>query len=293
MKNIKNCLSLSRLSLSSYYIRTLVIIFILAGVSLFSFNRANAYIPEINFVLKKAALTTGRKMIKIEQEVIFKVGENAGADDTVKIDETWIIEGDRNLKLSAVAKGLYKESFYLHSIYNGKNKTILVGKNRKIVMTSTDFYQKILFTRSKDSFLTYLNELSIVPNIKLSRADGVTSFLIGEPSAETLNPQLWIGQDDFIIRRIRMPSAAEISLSDVSNITHEIGIPRSQTISWFSPEKPLVKKMVQVKIKKIDVNFDGQLSLFYPQNLELPTQINFSNKTELTDTIEDFYSRFR
>ena len=247
-----------------------------------------AYVPEISFVLKKASGTTGRKIIQIEQEVTFKVGE-----EEAKVDETWLIEGDKNLKLTAVGKNFYKDGIKLNYLYNGKNKTFLIGKNKIVNPVSLDFFQRYLFIRSQNSFMNYLKDLNIPAkdssNIKLSRADGVISFLIGQPSEQNLNPQVWIGQDDFVIRKIRSPSAAEISLSQITSFPKDIFIAKSQTITWQNTE-PV---SVQIKIKKIDMNAGGSITAFYPQNLDLPSEITFANKTPLTAVIEEFYSRFR
>ncbi len=251
-------------------------------------SAVQAYVPEISFVLKKAAGTTGRKIIRLEQEVTFKVGE-----EEAKVDETWLIEGDKNLKMTAVGKNLYKDSIKLNYLYNGKNKTFLTGKNKTVQSINIDFFQRYLFIRSQASFMSYLKELNIPAldqsTIKLSRADGVITFLIGQPSEQNLNPQVWIGQDDFVIRKIRTPSAAEINLSQITNFPSDVLLAKSQTITWPNTQ-PVT---VQIKIKKVDVNAGGTISSFYPQNIETPSEITFANKTPLTAVMEEFYSRFR
>ena len=156
-----------------------------------------------------------------------------------------------------------------------------------------DFFQRYLFIRSQGSFLGYLKELNIPASdqsaIKLSRADGVIAFLIGQPSEQNLNPQVWIGQDDFVVRKIRTPSAAEISLSQITNFPNDVFVAKAQTITWQNTQ-PIT---VQIKLKKIDVNAGGSISNFYPQNIESPSEITFANKTPLTAVMEEFYSRFR
>lgn len=255
---------------------------------LFQGFSAQAYIPEIPFILKKATSTTGRKLIQIEQEVTFKLGE-----EEAKVDETWLIEGDKNLKLTAVGKNLFKENIKLQYLYNGKNRTYLNGKNRTVSAISPDFFERYLFIRSKDSFLGYLKELNIPAQdksaLRLSRADGVISFLLGQPSDQNLNPHIWIGQDDFVIRKIRTPSATEINLNQITNFPNDIYIAKSQTITW-PREAPVT---VQIKIKKIDLNASGSITSFYPQNLDTPSEMTFANRTPITSLIEEFYTRFR
>lgn len=248
---------------------------------------SQAYIPELPFILKKSTTTTGQKIIQIEQEIIFKSGE-----DEARVDEVWLIEGDRNLKVTATGKNLYKESIKLNYLYNGKNRTFYSGKNKMVSAVTPDFYQRLLFIRSKDSFQNYLKEFNIAPQVRLSRAAGAINFLIGQPSEQNLNPHLWIGQDDFVIRKIRTPSTAEITLDQVASYPNDTYMARNQTISWSSAVgAPL--KTVQIKIKKIDWRASGSIQSFYPQNNEVPSEISFANKTDLTSMIEEFYSRFR
>lgn len=279
---MKNLTKMNLFSLKSLKNKTIVCLVLIQSSMSF------AYVPEIPFILKKASGTTGRKIVQIEQEVIFKVGE-----EEAKVDETWLIEGDKNLKLNAVGKNLYKDSIKLNYLYNGKNKTFLIGKNKNVSPVNVDFFQRYLFIRSQNSFMGYLKELNIPAqdktNVKLSRADGVISFLIGQPSEQNLNPQVWIGQDDFVVRKIRTPSAAEISLSQITSFPKEIFIAKAQTITWQTTQ-PVT---VQIRIKKIDVDAGGSMTSFYPQNLDAPSEMTFANKTPLTAVVEEFYSRFR
>ncbi|MBC7457109.1 MAG: hypothetical protein H7235_02440 [Bdellovibrionaceae bacterium] len=279
---MKNLTKMNLFSLKSLKNKTIVcLVLIQSSLTL-------AYVPEIPFILKKTSGTTGRKIVQIEQEVTFKVGE-----EEAKVDEIWLIEGDKNLKLTAVGKNLYKDNIKLNYLYNGKNKTFLIGKNKNISPVNIDFFQRYLFIRSQNSFMSYLKELNIPAhdksNVKLSRADGVISFLIGQPSEQNLNPQVWIGQDDFVVRKIRTPSAAEITLSQIASLPKDIYIAKAQTITWQTTQ-PVT---VQIRIKKIDVDAGGSITAFYPQNLDTPSEMTFSNKTPLTAVIEEFYSRFR
>jgi hypothetical protein len=275
--NISDCKALKN--------QTMVLVIL--GLVLIQSITANAYIPELGFILKKSSQTNGKKIMRIEQELTFKVG-----DDEAKIDETWLVEGDKNLKVSAVGKNLYKENIKLNYLYNGKTRTFMSGKNKNVSQVTSDFYQRYLFIRSKDSFLGYLKDLNISNDVRLSRADGVISFAIGLPSDKVLNPQFWISQDDFILRKIRTSTSAEISLSQIANLSNDVSVAKVQNISWLSLTTNL-NVSVQIKIKKVDLAAVGNISNFYPQNIESPSEITFANKTLLTQVIEDFYSRFR
>lgn len=284
---MKKLIQMKILNLKNHKNKTIVLA--LASLILIHSKNVQAYIPELSFILKKSTLTTGKKIIQIEQEVIFKVGE-----EEARVEETWLIEGDRNLKVSAFGKNLYKESIKINYLYNGKNKTYFLGKNKIVNTLSPDFFERYLFIRSKDSFLMYLKELNIPATVKLSRAEGVISFLVGEPSDQMLNPQIWIGQDDFVIRKIRTPSAAEISLGQIAALANDTFIAKSQIISWpIINGSTTTTATVQIRVKKIDLNASGSIASFYPQNIDFPSELSFANKTNLTALIEEFYSRFR
>lgn len=240
-----------------------------------------AYIPQMDFILKKATSQTGRKIFNVEQEVTIQVGS-----EEAKFNEVWTVEGDRNLKVSAEAQGLYKDSFHFNGLYNNKNKTMIVNQNKTSTPIGEDFYLKMLYARSKDSFLNYLNEMHIPHSVRLSRAGGVVCFAFGQPSGEKLNPHVWIGQEDFGLRKIRTTSGAEIIFNDMATLAQGLTGPKTHIIQW-----PGVT--VTVRVKKVTQNNRDGLSSFYPQNFNQSTQMNFVNKSPLTQAIESFYSRFR
>ncbi len=242
---------------------------------------AFSYIPNLDFILNKATSTTGRQIISIDQDVVFKIGSEEAI-----IQENWLIEGDKSLKLIARGQGFFSQNINLNYLYNSKNKTSVIGKAKISSPLTTDFYQKLLFIRSTDAFKMHLKELGINNQIRLSRADGRISFAIGAPSGEKLSPQIWIDQDEFVIRKIRLPSETEINLSDITNISGDLWVAKSQMINWAGVQ-------VQVKIKNVSVKTSATLSNFYPQNLNDPSDLSFSNKSVLTEAIHQFYLRFR
>ena len=194
--------------------------------------------------------------------------------------------GYKNLKMTAKGTGFLKSGIDLAFLYNGKNKTSVMAKNKLTTPLNADFFQRLLFIRSTETFKNYLKDLNITSQVRLSRADGRIAFAIGSPSAEKLNPQIWIDQDEFIIRKIRLPSEVEIDLSDISQVSNDISIAKTQTINWAGLQ-------VQIKVKNISLKTQATLSTFYPQNLDHPSDITFANKSTLTEAIDQFYKRFR
>lgn len=239
------------------------------------------FVPPLEMLLKKNVNLSGSKIISVEQDLFFKEGSSEAT-----IHESWIIEGDKNLKLIATASGDLKDFFKIVAVYNGKYRSVLIGKNKSTDFYGKDFFEKYLSVRSADSFKNYLKDLQIAPSVRLSRANGTISYAVGEPSAETLKPQIWIKQDSFELQKIRLPSEAEITLEDQTNVSPLLSYPKTKKVEWAG-------KTVLIKVRSITDKTKFKLSDFYPQNLDQPTEVHLANKTPLSQTIEEFYKRFR
>lgn len=253
---------------------------ILAGLVCNS-SMAFGFVPPIAFILEKSAKTTGKEIIAIEQEVHF---EAAGEEATIK--ETWLVEGDKNLKLTAFGHGAFKQNINFTAIYNGKFRTIFAGKSRQTTGLTSDFFQKYLFIRSAASFNNYLNDLSISPEVRLSRVDGRVGYAIGKPTESKYKPQVWIDQDEFMVRKIRLPSETEVLLSDYVEFKPGFFIARTQVITWGGIT-------ATVKVMKVTPKPKETLNAFYPQYLDIPSEITFAQQTPMTEVINSFFKRFR
>ena len=273
MKKSKFVLRLNPLS-------TLVLLVGLAALVGFS-SLAFAYVPPIGFILDKSSKTTGKEIVSIDQEVHF----TALNEDAV-VKENWLIEGDKNLKVSALGQGLFKQNINFSAVYNGKFRTVVVAKSRQTSNLTSDFFQKYLFIRSANSFNAYLNDLSISPEVRLSRVDGRVGFAIGKPTESKYNPQIWVDQDEFMVRKIRLPSETEIAMSDFVEFKPGFFIARTQVITWGGVS-------ATVKLMKVVAKPKESLNAFYPQNLDTPSEITFANQTPMTQVIQSFYKRFR
>ena len=101
------------------------------------------FILPLDTVLTKTVALSGNQIFSVEQDVIFK---EAGEDFIVR--ENWLIEGDKNLKLTAVGLGSLKDLLKLTFVYNSKHKTSLVGKTKTSENVSSDFFERYLSIRS-------------------------------------------------------------------------------------------------------------------------------------------------
>ena len=239
------------------------------------------FVLPLDTVLTKSVALSGNQIFAVEQDVIFKVG----AEELV-VRENWLIEGDKNLKLTATGQGSLKDLLKLAVIYNSKNKTMLIGKNKTSEFVTPDFFERFLSIRSVDSFKKYLIELSIPQVDRLSRVSGAVAFAIGEPSAPNApKPQIWIDQETFQIKKMRLPSMAEISLEDYATFK-QIQYPKTKKIEWSGHS-------ALIKVKQVSTKTSATLNSFYPQNLDQPSEINLVTKGDAGLLIQEFYKRFR
>ncbi len=257
--------------------KTVMVLTIVQWFCSFSYG----YILPLDAVLTKTIANSGNQIFSVEQDVIFK----AGAEDFV-VKEAWLIEGDKNLKLVATGQGPLKELLKLNIIYNTKTKTMNSGKNKITEAATADFFERYLSIRSLDSFKKHLAELSITPSVRISRAAGAVAFAIGEPSpAAAPNPQMWIDQDSFLIKKLRLPSGAEVNYEDYTAYK-QIQYPKIKKIDWSG-------HTVLIKVRQVSLKTSAALSTFYPQNLDQPSEINLSSKGDTGLFIQEFYKRFR
>ena len=242
---------------------------------------AYAYTLPLEAVLTKTVALSGNQIFSVDQDVMFKIGS-----DDFLIKETWLIEGDKNLKLTAVGHGRLKELFRLVTVYNSKTKTTVFGKSKQTQLASYDFFERYLSIRSMDSFKTYLSWLSVSSLIRLSRAGGASAFAVGETSPPDIgNPHIWIDQDSFQLRKMRFLSQAEVSLEDYEQHGN-ISYPKIKKIAWG-------EQKATIRVTKINLKTGATLSSFYPQKLDQPSEISLTSLGNSGLIIQDFYQRFR
>lgn len=258
--------------------KTFLTLTIVQTISLFSYG----FILPLDLILEKNVATSGNQIFAVEQDVFLKDGIRE-----VAIHESWQIEGDKNLRLTATGLGELKDVVKFVAIYNGKTRTTMVGKNRVTNPAPTDFFEKFLSVRSVHSFKTYLAELAVDPNVRFSRADGSIAFAIGSASpVGSLKSQIWFQQDNFQVRKIRFPSESEATFSDFSEVNPKLVYPKTKKIEWSG-------KTATIKVKSVVDKTKIPISNFYPQNIDIPSEILVSNKNSTGALIEDFYTRFR
>ncbi len=259
--------------------KTLAILTLVQLLSVIS----HGYILPLEIILQKNAVVAGNSIISVDQDVVFK-----DAYRSVTVKENWLIEGDRNLKLSARGAGEIKDLISVAAVYNNKNKTFISARSRQSRNFGEEFFERFLAVKSKDSFTSYLKELGISQSVRMSRAAGAICFAVGEPSkgAEPENnPGIWIEQDSFRLVKMRFPSNAQIEFTDWA-VYNKVHYPRKKTVTWDG-------KSVTIFVTKVSTKTGAGIKSFYPENLEQPSELSLTRLGSLGTTIEDFYKRFR
>ena len=244
-------------------------------------SKANAYILPLDFILQKSASLAGNSIIGIEQEVQYREGSKV-----YSVKESWIIEGDRNLRVTVRGQGELKEAVNMTLLYNNKNRTVVTANNKTVKSAGADFFERYLAVKSKDSFKNYMKELGIGEDVRLSRAAGQVCFAVGNISTENdLQPHLWIDQNSFRLAKIRMPSDAEIEFNDYIE-KDGVHYPLTKTVTWQG-------KTVTIKVNKVNTKSKAKIEDFYPDKLEASQPVNLGNFGLAGSVLDEFYQRFR
>lgn len=240
-----------------------------------------AYILPLDFILQKSAALAGSSILSVEQDVQYKEGAK-----TYTIRETWLIEGDRNLKVHVRGLGELKDAINAHYLYNNKTRTLTVQNSKSTKTVGADFFERYLAIKSKDSYYAYLREMKIGETVRLSRAAGLVTFAVGNISTETdVQPHFWFDQDSFRLVKVRFPSQAEAEFSDYTE-KDKIHYPRIKTISWQG-------KSVTIKVNKVARDTKSSIQDFYPDALSPSAPATLGNYGYAGAVLEEFYTRFR
>jgi hypothetical protein len=270
-----------------------LLVFILSLVG----SSAWAFIPKASMILSRTAENSGKGIYQIEQEVQFASGA-----ETLVLKETWIIENENNMRLMVTGGKELKDlvSFQV-SYVNG-----LRSQNGQTRRLNDDFIEKYFHVRSVDSMAQILASLKIVPNsvlakkpvkigkeadyqaenfIRLSRVGGVVTYSLGmSAESETLRPAFWIEQDQFLIRKFRLPSLIEVSADKYNTYARGLSFPGSRNVKWDNQ---------QVSIQTISVKAVGKEALSaFAAKAAVPAKFNIG-QFQAASAIEDFYERLR
>ncbi len=250
---------------------------------------ANAYVPKLSTVLGKMVSTTGgKKGFILKRTITLK-------DDNVIANETWYISHADLMKLDVDGTNADGTSWKFEILYkSGKRMTTSVEGKTQSFPLSPEFFEPLLHYRSSRALQSRLFAMQIIPStnaadsssanfMNLDRYKGAVAYVLGaSDSKNTLQPpRLWVEQDSFLIRKLRMGSQIEVEFDAFKDFEEgKVKQAELQTLFWKSSTVIMQNTSTQfVEQKKLEASMKIQKEskALLPQNANL----------------KEFYSRFR
>jgi len=273
---------------------------------IFAAASAHAYIIPTRTILQKAVENAGSGIYAIEQEVQFSNG-----DEQIAVKETWLIDSDRTMRLTVTGGKDLQNSFKLQFLYSGGQKWSLANNTRKSEKMPEEFLEKFLNFRNPEIFANTLAHFKIIPVsafqkkpaaktgaefkyepeswVRYSRTGGVVNYALGvaTPVDKDINyPGLWIEQDQFVLRKLRLPSQVEMSANNYNQFARGLSYPRARTIRWGN-------NTVNIRLISASARPQTAVTLFQPTSLDTNLKWEGINSLPAKDVITEFYTRFR
>jgi hypothetical protein len=267
---------------------------------------ASAYIIPTRMILQRTSDNAGAATYAIEQDVQFSNG-----DDTIQLKESWLIDSEQNMRLTVTGTKDLQNTFKMQFVYAGGLRWKLIGNATKNEKISEDFLERFFNYRNADTFANALAHQKIIPNgayskrasgktgndfkhepeewVRYSRSGGVVNYALGAPSPADLpanNPGIWIEQDQFVIRKLRLLSQAEIVADNYNQFAKGLVYPKTRTVRWGN-------NTVNIQLTSVTVKPKTSSNLLQPSSLNISPKTDGIDKLAAKDIILEFYSRFR
>lgn len=272
---------------------------------IFISSHSFASIPSARMILQRVVDNSGSGSYLIEQEVQFNSGS-----ESINLKETWAVTDHDTLRLTVSGTKELADQIKMQYFYSGNNRWELSSGKRLSKAVSKEFLERIFFHRNLESLGSYLIHNEIIPEgslakklggkksadfnyqpekfLRLSRFGGVVNYAFGNPTdadAGAHNPGLWVEQDQFVIRKIVLPSQVEMVADNFNTYAKGLTLPKQKTVSFGNDI---------VQLKTLSVVSRGNLnSLMTPNALDTESRLEGITSPALKKTITEFYERFR
>lgn len=255
---------------------------------------AMAYIPKLSTVLSKVAGNNGNtKGLILKRTVTLK-------EENLTWNETWYISHADSMKVDVDGTGADGGKWSFEILYkNGKRTSPTTDGKTKSFPLSPEFFEPLLHYRSSRALTSKLTAMQLLPSWALSRGGenepshasfmnldrlkGSVVYVLG--SAETKNtqlpPRLWVEQDSFVVKKVRLGSQVEVEFDAIKEFEEgKIKQPELQSVFWKNATVLVQNTTTEV----VDQNkIEPHLKFQKTVGLQLPDNVN----------IKEFYSRFR
>lgn len=274
-----------------------------------------AAIPNSRTIVSRLARNSGKGVFVIEQEVRF-----AGGLQPVTVKERWLVQNAENMRL--IVQGTKPGEYRWDALYrDGKRMAPPLTEAPKEAKTSNapiEFMEPLLFYRTSAKYFEFFVKNKILPpaslrerpkignlatykpqpesSVRLSRTGGAITWAFGEPTPidnSVAFPGAWIEQDAFFLRKVRLPSQAEMMLSEHASAGSGLKLPRERSIVWRSRDPNAAgPRSATIKVLSVKAMAEGSLAPQFQPSSIAPAEIK---ATKLPDdpAVHEFYSRFR
>lgn len=278
----------------------------LSATVTFTASPAEAYIPSSRVISGRLAKNNGKGAYVIEQEVQFR-----SLAEPLTLRERWIVENGEAMRLYVSTPKAATTPAKFDILYrDGKRTAPDLQGSLKTTHVGPEFIESFQHFRSGRGFLESLVRARILPGsflrdrpritseknikyqpealVRLGRTGGVVTWVFGEPTpvdSAKLSPEAWIEQDDFLLRKLRFPSQAEVTAENFEIAPGNLRFPRERTVAWG--ENTVAIRLISLKpLATASAN-----QLLAPSALT-PADAKGARLPELPQ-VKEFYSRFR
>ena len=254
-----------------------------------------AYIPPLRMILERTSENAGTGVYSIETEVQFTDGTNEAS-----VKESWLVENERTMRLTVTGQKELK-GLKLTYLYENGLKWAMKAQKKESQTIPVDFVERWHHIRNADALNNFLVATHLVPEfkkdkqsrsvyeesiLKLSRSQGVVNYAIGENPKDALTPKVWVEQDFFVIRKVRLPTQADLEFENYKSYSKGLNYPKNKSIRWAQNKVNINTLSVVPKTANMSAQFD-------PKSLDSNNQSEVLYNHPLKTLLEEFYTRFR
>lgn len=278
------------------------------------FSISAAALVDYHMIMSRTAETHGRGLYQINQDVVFR-----GDPDPLVVHETWWIAGEQAMRVNFEGRGSLKGQVQGAIVYDSNHKHWReAGTGLKNSRLTEDWIESLFHFRFSKNIKPKLVAMKIAPQeslrerqaqvsadkegkpdykyaeqsfLRISRTGGTVAYAIGTPTApeeSSSQPGIWIEQDQFVVRKVRLPTQVLVTAEDYSRHPENLWLPRTRTISW-GPHSVQVHVGSVKSLGKIGANSD----VFKTSTLDTQKNPALAVKLPESDLIREFYQRFR
>lgn len=261
-----------------------------------------AFLPSADFIFTKVVKNAGTGVYLVKQEVTFPTAQR-----NITVTETWWVQSDDLMFLKA--EGPLFTQYFLYK--NGRKYIFAPNGGVQSLVLPPDFHEGLFFKRSsqdlKDSLVAQkilpaqtfkkrpmiktpkdVKDIAQIsePYMKLSRMTGSINYLLGFAALEEGAPGIWIEQDKFTIKKLKLPTKSEMVADSFAELSRSLVYPKSQKISWENQYVQIELSRADALNKGVEFFEETNFAKLESQNKPLPPEWAQS-------VVGDFYKRFR